>query len=52
VVKGHLAVHLHLQEHHRLLVRAVLAAPRPKQAIEAVVHSVEFAGIKVLERVA
>ena len=52
VVKGHLAVDLHLQEHLRLLSCAVLAAPRPKHTIDAVVHSLEFVGIKALERVA
>ena len=37
-----LAVHLHLQQHHRLLRRAGLVGLRPERAIETMVHRLEF----------
>ncbi len=45
------AVHLHLQQHHRLLRRAALTAARPEQVIKAVVGSLELSRLKAIRRI-
>jgi len=38
MLKPSFALHLHLQQHHRLLRRAALADARPERTIETVVR--------------
>jgi len=44
-------LHLHLEQHHRLLRCADLATPRPEHAIEAVIHRLELRSLKAVERI-
>jgi hypothetical protein len=42
------ALHLHLQQHHRLL-SASLVTPRPERTIQAVIHRFELWGLKSVD---
>jgi hypothetical protein len=42
VLEPRLALHLHLQQHHRLLRRTALAAARPERTIETMVRRFQF----------
>ena len=46
-----LAVHLHLQQHHRLLRRAGLPASGPKRPIKTMVRRFELRRLKAIERI-
>ena len=52
VLEPRLGVHLHLQQHHRLLRRAGLAAFGPKRPIKAMVRRLELGCLKAVERIA
>jgi hypothetical protein len=56
VVKARVAVHLHLQQHHRKLRAACFGAagafPGPQHAIEAVVQLFKFWSLKAIEAIA
>jgi hypothetical protein len=47
-----LGVHLHFQQHDRLLPSIALVAARPEHTIEAEVHRLEFGDIKAIQRIA
>ena len=51
VLEPGFALHLHLQQHHRLLRRAALATARPEGTIEAVVGSLELRRLKAVDRI-
>jgi ABC-type histidine transport system ATPase subunit len=52
MLKPSLALHLHLQQHHRLLRRAGCRDMRPEHPIEAMVHRFDVRGVKAVERIA
>ena len=52
VLEPTLAVHLHFQQHHRLLRRADLPASGPERPIEAMVRRLQLRRLKAIERVA
>ena len=52
VPEPNLGLHLHFEQHHRLLSGAALIAARPEHAVEAVIHRFEFWRVKAIQRIA
>jgi hypothetical protein len=52
VLEPRLAVHLHFQQHYRLLWRAGLAVFGPKSPVKAMVRRLELGCLKPIERIA
>ena len=52
VLEPRLGVHLHLQQHHRLLGGARFCRARPEHSIEAMVHRLELRRLKAIKRIA